>query len=73
MQSTAGFTGERKFLARGAFACFGITPLALPIRAKSPSNTFLEVSFCHGEIFTVYGVSLYPILSGVARCGWLAP
>ena len=29
---------------------------------------FSRLAVCHGEISTVYGVLLYPILAGVARC-----
>ena len=68
MQPTAGFTGEWRFLARGAFACLGSAPLARPIRAKSKWNTLFEVGVYHEEISTAYGVLLYPNLDGVARC-----
>ena len=67
MQSTAGFTGEWRFLAGGAFACLCSTSLARPVGAKSPMDTLFEVGVCNGEISTAYGVLLYPILDGVAR------
>ena len=73
MQSTASFAGEWRFLTGGAFACLCSTSLARPVGAKSPRDTLFEFGVCNGEISTAYGVLLYPILGGVARCGWLGP
>ena len=68
MQPTASFTGERRFLARGAAADSGAAPLAEPIGAEAPRD-----AFCHTEISASYGVSLHPILDGVARHARLGP
>ena len=73
VQPTASFTGERRFLARGAFACLGFTPLAGLIGAKLPRDTLFKVAVCHAKISTNYGVLLYPISGGVARHAWLGP
>ena len=60
-------------LAWRAFTCLCPTPLAGPIGAKLPTNTFFKVAVCHVKISTNYGVLLYPISYGVARCGCLGP
>jgi hypothetical protein len=54
-------------LARSATPGLGAAPLAGPIGAKPPWNTFFEVGVCHAEISTSYEVLLYPILNGLAR------
>ena len=64
MQSTASFTGERRFLAGGAFACLGSAPLSLPVRPKRPR---FGVGFHCAQLTLIYGVLLYPILDSVPR------
>jgi hypothetical protein len=73
MELTAAHREPSGALAWRASARSGLAPLARPIGAKSPWNTFFEVGVCHAKISTSYGVLLYPILGGVARCGWLGP
>ena len=57
-------------LAQSTSAGLGLAPDALPIWAIEPRS---DVAFHNAQISTVYGVLLYPILGGVARCGWLGP
>ena len=73
MEPTAPNREPSRTLAWRALTSLGAAPLARPIRAKSPWNTFFEVGVCHAKISTSYEVLLYPILGGVARCGWLGP
>ena len=42
-------------------------------RALVAADTLFKVAVCHPKTSPSYGVLLYPILSGVARCGWLGP
>ena len=56
-------------LARSATPGLSAAPLARPIWAKPPWNTFFEVVVCHAEISTSYEVLLYPIFDGVASRG----
>ena len=36
-------------------------------------KSLVQVTVCHTEISTSYGVLLYRISGGLARCGWLGP
>ena len=58
MQPTAGFTGEWRFLARGAFACLGSAPLSLPFWAKIGLGQFLLPTVYHAEIPTLFETRL---------------
>ena len=57
-------------LARRAPARSGLSPLALQVWAVEP---WFWVSFHSAQLSSVYGVLLYPILSGMARRAWLGP
>ena len=57
-------------LAQSTSTGLRLAPDALPIWAIEPRS---DVAFHNAQISTVYGVLLYPILGGVARCGWLGP
>ena len=72
MQGTASVALVSRPLTGRAFTGLGPTPLAGPIRAKAEIITFLEPAFCHLKTYRYYGVSLYPILGGAARVGWLS-
>ena len=54
-------------LARSATPGLGAAPLAGPIGAKPPWNTFFEVGVCHAQISTSYEVLLYPTSNVLAR------
>jgi hypothetical protein len=73
MESTAARREPSRPLACRSFTGLGAAPLARPIGAKSPWSTLFEVGVCHAQISTIYGVLLYPILDGVARCVCLGP
>ena len=62
---------ESWFLTGRPAAGLGPAPLAGPIRAKAEIITFLEPAFCHLKTYRYYGVSLYSIIGGGARAGWL--
>ena len=61
MELTAPHREPSRALAWRALTSLGAAPLARPIGAKSPWNTFFEVGVCHAQISTSYGVLLYPI------------
>ena len=48
----------------------GLAPLTLPVWAVEP---WFGISFHCAQLSSVYGVLLYPILSGMARRAWLSP
>ena len=73
VQRTAPVALVRRSLAGRALTGLSPAPLAGPIGAKAPRNTFLKVVFCHAGISASYGVSLYPIIGGGARVGWPGP
>ena len=73
MELTAPHREPSRALAWRALTSLGAAPLARPIRAKAPRDTLFKVAVCHAKTSTSYGVLLYPILGGVARCGWLGP
>ena len=73
VQGTASVALVRRPLAGRALTGLGPAPLAGPIGAKAPWNALFKVAICHAEISASFGVLLYPIIGGGARCGWLCP
>ena len=73
MQGAASVALVCRPLAGRAFSGLGAAPLAGPIGAKTPWDTLLKVGVWHAEISTSFGVSLHPILDGVARNARLGP
>ena len=70
MELTAAHRESSGALAWGAPARLGLAPLNLPVWAVEPRY---GVVFHSAQLSSVYGVILYPILDGVARCGCLGP
>ena len=58
MQPTAGLAPKWRFLARGATAGFGFTPLTLPFWAKIGLGHFLPPTVYHAEIPTFFETKL---------------
>ena len=70
MELTAAHRESSGTLARRAAARSGLAPLTLPVWAVEP---WFGISFHYAQLSSVYGVLLYPILSGMARHAWLGP
>ena len=70
MELTAAHRESGGTLAWRAPARSGLAPLTLPVWAVKP---WFWISFHGAQLSSVYGVLLYPISGGVARCGCLGP
>ena len=71
VQGAASVALVRGSLAGRAFAGLGPAPLTGPIGAKAKIVTLLKPTFWHLKTYRRYGVTLYPIIGGGARIGWL--
>jgi len=70
MELTAAHRESSGALAGRAPARSGLAPNTLPVRTVEP---WFGISFHCAHISSILEVLLYPILGGVARCGWLGP
>jgi len=70
MKIASAITFGPRTLAQSTSTGLRLAPNTLPIGAVEPRS---DVAFHNAQISTVYGVLLYPIMSGLARCGWLGP
>ena len=67
MQGAASIAFVCWLLAGRAFAGLGPAALARPIRIETEIVTFLEPTFSHLKTYRCRGVSVYPIIGGMAR------
>ena len=70
MELTAAHRESSGTLAQSTPARSGLAPLTLPVWAVEP---WFGAGFHSAQLSSVYGVLLYPISGGVARCGCLGP